>query len=80
MTPLEWKALPELVRRQRLIEVGLAPATIVAITAIVETAEQVDGLPPRTLAAIRPRNPNGRGTRLLYFRRTAAPFLPKEYQ
>jgi hypothetical protein len=80
MTPTEWKALPELVRRQRLIEVGLRPDTIAAVTQVVAAGAEVATLPPRTIGAIRLNAQPGRRTKLLYFRSTVTPLLTKEYQ
>ena len=76
MSSTEWKSLPALVRRQRLIEVGLSAYTVEACTVVIDTGADLGTVPPRMIGAIRLRP----GARLLYYRQTASVLLPREYQ
>lgn len=69
-------ATPELLRRRELLALGLDAKLIAACTVVVNSAAELDTLPPRTLAAIRLERTDGKRCRLLYFARTVRVFVP----
>ncbi len=74
MTPMEWKALPPLIRRRHLFRVGLTKKLLEA--ALVIVADGTAPVPPRRIIAVRMA---GIGN-LLYHKSTVTPFLPWEFQ
>ena len=80
MTPTQWKALGEWVRRRHVLAVGIGTETLDAVTQEVKSPDDVDKLPARTIAAMRLVRTDGRRARLLFFKRTVSVLLPREYR
>ncbi len=56
---------------------GLNEKLLAACTVVVNSAADIDRLPPRTIAAIRLERPDGKRTKLLYFARTVRVLVPR---
>jgi hypothetical protein len=81
MTPAQWKALGEWVRRRHVLAVGIGTETLDAVTQEIKSPDEVNGnWPARTIAAMRLQRTDGRRSRLLFFKRTVSVLLPREYR
>ena len=76
MTRTQWMALPEMLRRRDvLVLLQWDERTLEALTREVQSAGDLQALPARTIAAIRPSQPNGEPGRRFYFKSTLEPFM-----
>lgn len=80
MTPLQWKALGEWVRRRHVLAMGIDEKTLDAVTQEVKNGEEAERVPARTIAAMRLQRTDGRKTYRLFFKRSVSVLLGKEYR
>lgn len=71
---MEWKRLPDLLRRRDVLALGIPDEVLAAVCVEVQDGAEVAGLPPRTIACIRPMSADGRPLRRFYFKQTVAAF------
>jgi hypothetical protein len=60
--------------------VGIDTATLDAVTQEVQSPDEAEKVPARTIAAMRLQRTDGHRARLLFFKRTVSVLLPREYR
>lgn len=90
MTPSQWKALPELVSRAHVIEIGIKADALDGLLYEVKDGKEIDTMPKGRIAFIRGLrgtpaslgwkcSRNGSGYKAIY-KSTVTALLPREYR
>lgn len=74
MTPRQWKALPELIRRGQITGVGIPSDVLSGLTVVVQSQEELNRVPPGQVAAWR------LGGQMRFVKSTVTRLLGKDYQ
>lgn len=83
MNPMEWKRLPELIRRCDVVAVGIPPDSLADLRFEITSATDAESVPFGRIGAIRGlgrnRGRNGHGN-FMYLRSTVSRLLGKEWR